>query len=59
MEWCGLRLDPDRNAGAVGARERISADDAGLHAYVIPVDESILIAEHTVTCLQDGERRKA
>jgi acetate kinase len=53
MEWCGLRLDPERNAAAGAAPARISADDARLPAYVIPVDESILIAEQTYRCIEE------
>ena len=47
MEWCGLRLDPERNAAVVGAEGLISADDSPVTAYVIPVDESVLIAQYT------------
>jgi len=53
MEWCGLRLDEERNAKAVGSEGRISADDAKVHAHVITVDESIMIARETVRCLQN------
>lgn len=52
MDWCGLVLDPNRNLSAVGTEMRISRDDAKLHAYVIPVDEEIIIARDTVLCLQ-------
>jgi acetate kinase len=52
MEWCGLTLDSDRNATAIGVEERISVDDAGVHAYVIPVDEAMVIARDTVSCLR-------
>jgi acetate kinase len=51
MEWCGLRLDEDRNTKAVGSEMRISADDAKIHAYVIQVDESVMIARETAHCL--------
>jgi acetate kinase len=52
MDWCRLRLDEDRNAKTVGSEGRISADDAMVHAYVIPVNESIMIARETARCLQ-------
>jgi acetate kinase len=55
MGWCGLRLEEDRNSKVVGSEERISADDAKVHAYVIPVDEAVLIARDTVRCLR-GQR---
>ena len=51
MQWCGLVLDPERNAGAVGEETRISADDSSVAAYVIPVDEAAIIARDTVDCL--------
>jgi acetate kinase len=59
MEWCGLRLDPERNKAAGAAPARISADDAPLRAYVIPVDESILIAEQTYRCIEKTGGRNA
>jgi acetate kinase len=52
MDWCGLTLDQDRNAAAIGVEERISADYAKVHAYVIPVDEAVIIARDTVSCLR-------
>jgi acetate kinase len=54
IDWCGLRLDAARNAAASDTEARISADNANLHAYVIPVDEAAIIAHDTVTAL--GER---
>jgi acetate kinase len=56
MDWCGIRLDEDRNAKAVGSEGRISADDSKVHAYVITVDESVMIARETARCL--CQRRK-
>jgi acetate kinase len=47
IQWCGLRLDPALNARATGAEERISPGDSAIHVYVIPVDESALIARYT------------
>jgi len=52
MEWCGLVLDQGRNDTAVGIEKRISADGARVQAYVIPVDESLIIARDTVSCLR-------
>lgn len=51
MEWCGLILDGDRNAATIGGEGRISADDARIHAYVIPVDEAMIIVRDTIRCL--------
>jgi len=51
MEWCGLVLDQDRNTATIGSEERISMDEAKIHAYVIPVDEAVIIARDTFSCL--------
>jgi acetate kinase len=51
MDWCGLTLDWNRNAAAIGVEERIS-DDADKHAYVIPLDEAMVIARDTVSYLR-------
>lgn len=57
MQWCGLSIDPDRNAAAVrlgaGKGARISPDDATLPAYVIPADEESWIARETERCLRE------
>ncbi len=48
MEWCGLLLDPARNAEMCDGKEgEISADGSKLRAYVIPTDEELLIARDT------------
>jgi acetate kinase len=52
MDWCGLILDRDRNAAATGNEMQISAEGARIRAYVIPVDEAIVIARDTVSCLR-------
>ncbi|MBI5411171.1 MAG: acetate kinase [Nitrospirae bacterium] len=56
MEWCGLRLDPDRNNAAVGLTHgqaaQISEDGAGLAAYVVAADEETWIAGETVRRLR-------
>ncbi len=51
MEWCGLILDPGLNARTIGSEGRISAERAALHAYVLPVDEEVIIARDTLHCL--------
>lgn len=59
MEWSGLKLDTGRNAATVGADGRISSDDATIHAYVISVDEELLIARDTVDVLsREGDISK-
>jgi acetate kinase len=51
MDWCGLRLDVERNASTKGSEGRISADASGIEIYVIPVDEESIIIRDTVRCL--------
>ena len=56
MEWCGLRLDHDRNGAAVGllpgAASQISQDGTSLNAYVVATDEETWIARETIRCLK-------
>jgi acetate kinase len=52
MEWCGLRLDAEKNESVVGAEACISSADARIQAYVIPSDEEALIARDTLTVMQ-------
>ncbi len=52
MQWCGLELDAERNAGLQAAEGPISHPEARMHAYVIPSDEEILIARDTAELLQ-------
>ena len=47
MEWCGLRLDKDKNNAAVGVEAAIGGTDARIGAYVIPSDEEAIIAAET------------
>jgi acetate kinase len=59
MEWCGLRLDHDRNRAAVGlapgGAAQISADGSPLAAYVVAADEETWIARETVRCIKSAE----
>jgi len=52
MQWCGLEMDAERNAGLQGAEGRISRSEARMHVYVIPSDEEILIARDTAELLR-------
>jgi acetate kinase len=54
MDWCGLVLDPELNANAVGVEARISAEGSKIHAYVVHVDEETRIAEDTAHLLSVG-----
>jgi acetate kinase len=51
MEWCGLVLDEELNAAAFGAEACISAPQSRMQAYVIPVDEELIIARQAASCL--------
>jgi acetate kinase len=53
MQWCGLEMDAERNAGIQGSEGRISRADARMHVYVIPSDEEILIAHDTAELLRN------
>jgi acetate kinase len=56
MDWCGLRLDHDRNRAAVGlapgGAAQISADGSPLAVYVVAADEETWIAKETVRCVK-------
>jgi acetate kinase len=54
MEWLGLHMDERRNAGAVGIEREISGENSRIRAFVIPVDEEIIIARDTFECLRRG-----
>lgn len=60
MDWCGLMLNPRRNAGVIGPQPgqviAISADTTSLPAYVVGVDEETAIARETVACLQSVQQ---
>jgi acetate kinase len=53
LEWAGLRLDDNKNKQMAGIEGQISTNDSGLHAFVIPTDEELLIARDTVRCILD------
>jgi acetate kinase len=57
MEWCGLALDEELNAAAIGSEARISAAEARIQAYVIPVDEELIIARQAASCLRSRPSR--
>ena len=50
--WLGVILDQDANARHA---PRISAHDSRVSAWVVPTNEELMIARHTVACL--GGRR--
>jgi len=49
MTWCGLALDPLRNAA--GGEGCVSATDAPLRAYIAATDEEAVIATDTLYVL--------
>lgn len=51
MEWCGLILNVSANESAIGREACISTSTSHLAAYVVPVDEELLIAQETLNCL--------
>ncbi|HEY0721106.1 MAG TPA: acetate/propionate family kinase [Gammaproteobacteria bacterium] len=51
MEWCGIRLDSERNRHAVAVDAVISSITSSTALLVIPVDEETLIAQETLRCL--------
>ena len=58
LEWLGIELDDDANAGTTGSRAgRISRDGSRLEAWVIPTDEELLIARDTVRLVLGLETR--
>jgi acetate kinase len=49
LGWLGLELDPAANAKGTG---RISAPGSRIACYVIPTDEELMIARHTLSVLR-------
>ena len=52
LAWLGLELDPAANAKGAG---RISTKQSRVACYVIPTDEELMIARHTL-CVLRGEQ---
>ena len=48
LAWLGVALDPAQNAAPAG---RISRSDSRIPVYVIPTDEELMIAQHTLALL--------
>ncbi|PTM94186.1 acetate/propionate family kinase [Mycoplana dimorpha] len=51
LEWLGARIDPVRNAA--GALD-VAASDSAVRLYVVPTDEELMIARHTMALLRGG-----
>jgi len=48
LAWFGVTLDPDANAGHA---TKISRSDSRVPVYVVPTDEELMIAQHTLALL--------
>ncbi len=54
MEWLGVKLDPERNAG--GPAERlVSTDDSRIQVWTVPTNEEIVVARQTRNLLKSGK----
>jgi len=51
LSWLGAVLDPGANAAH---RQQISSQDSRIGLYVIPTDEELMIARHTLDVLRRG-----
>jgi acetate kinase len=49
LSWLGVQLNEAANAGR---RQRISAPDSAVAVYVIPTDEELMIAKHTLALVR-------
>jgi acetate kinase len=57
LAWMGVSLDPVANAARAAL---VSRPDSRIPLYVIPTDEELMIARHTLALLSaDGARRRA
>lgn len=50
LAWLGIALDPTANAANAG---KISGPDSRVPVFVIPTDEELMIAQHTLTLLMN------
>ncbi|MBL9168821.1 MAG: acetate/propionate family kinase [Verrucomicrobiales bacterium] len=53
LPWFGLRLDASRNLATLAADARISDDTSRLQAWVVAVDESVLVAGQTAAVIEN------
>jgi len=49
MAWLGVKLDEQANASG---GPRISASDSAVSVRVIPTDEEVMIAQHTLALVR-------
>ena len=50
LEWCGIRLDPDKNKCHIGEGE-ISTGDSRAKILVVPTNEEIIVARETANVI--------
>jgi acetate kinase len=55
LAWLGVLLDPDANAKRAS---RISRKDSRVAVYVIPTNEELMIARHTLQALSSEQRSR-
>ena len=51
MTWCGIQLDKQANAKALGQEGRISAPESTIAVWVVPVDEGMLLVQDAMTVI--------
>ena len=51
LEWCGLRIDQDKNRAVLSVEAAIAAPDSRIGVYVIPSDEEAIMAAETACLL--------
>ena len=52
LAWLGVALDPAANAGHAA---QISRSDSRIPVYVVPTDEELMIAQHTLALLMNRQ----
>ena len=52
LAWLGVVLDPAQNARHAG---KISRSDSRIPVYVMPTDEELMIAQHTLALLMNQQ----
>jgi acetate kinase len=59
LAWLGIALDPVANGKHA---RRISSADSRVPVYVVPTDEELMIAQHTIALIrnsQSGQKRES
>ena len=58
LDWFGISLDPDRNAGGPAER-RVSADGSRVEVWTVPTNEELVVARQSEALLKSGARSTA